>query len=359
MASKKILIPVSFLILAILACNFATAGQTQPGTTTPELPLLTTSETNLSESQASDSTPEDTTAGSAENPVVTTEVPSPTFTTIATETPTSSPTITPTEIPCNQARFVSDVTIPDGTKLSPNENFKKTWRLKNTGSCTWTSGYAIVFINGDAMNAPGAVQITNGTVAPGNEVDVSVNLKAPANAGTYRGNWKLRDGANTIFGVKNSDQGYFWVEIQVKAAAQPTIPDWPLVKKGDQGAEVHAIQHLLRAHGYSLTVDGIFGNKTRAEVQAFQAAKGLSADGIVGAKTWNALISGKTVQNGSSGEAVFAVQRLLHKFGYTLTIDGKFGPITTQAVKDFQQKYGLKVDGIVGPETWKALVSLP
>lgn len=356
MSRPKLFLLITLSLLIVLACNLPSALVSQPqtaegGTDTP-LPELSHIETTPSETALLIET-----AVSTESPMF---VPTENPTATPTENPTSSPTVTPTKIPCNQARFISDVTIPDGSQFSPNENFTKTWRLKNTGSCSWNSGYAIVFINGDAMNAPSAVQITAGSVAPGAEVDVSVNMKAPAVAGTYRGNWELRDNANGIFGVNNSQQGYFWVEIQVKEVSAPqSIPDWPVVKKGAQGAEVYAIQYLLRAHGSSLNADGIFGPITKTEVQSFQTAKGLSADGIVGPKTWNALITAKTVKNGSSGNPVFAVQRLLKKFGYTLNIDGIFGPITTQAIKDFQTKYGLKVDGIVGPETWKALVSLP
>lgn len=146
---------------------------------------------------------------------------------------------------------------------------------------------------------------------------------------------------------------------------QPTatsfvVPDWPLFRSGDHGPEVYAIQHLLRSHGHNLTVDGIFGPATRQQVIAFQNAKNLSADGIVGPQTWAALIQGRTVDQGDTGQAVRALQRLLRdKFGHNqVTVDGDFGPITESAVKDFQEKYDLAVDGIVGPQTWKALVAI-
>jgi len=145
----------------------------------------------------------------------------------ATSTPTNTPeadTPTPsnTPIPCNLGRFVTDVTIPDGTTFEPGEVFTKTWRIKNTGSCAWTSGYDLVFSGGDAMSAPGSVQITSGTVNPGQNVDVSVNMTAPASEGTFRGNWQLRDPSDVIFGIENSSSGLFWVEIEVEEAA-PTV----------------------------------------------------------------------------------------------------------------------------------------
>jgi hypothetical protein len=140
----------------------------------------------------------------------------------ATETPEptdtpepDTPTPSDTPIPCNLGKFVSDVTVPDGKVFGPGETFTKTWRLKNVGSCAWTSGYDIVFSGGDAMSAPSSVEVTSGTVNPGQNVDVSVDLVSPTSAGTYRGNWQLRDPSDVIFGIENSSSGYFWVEIEV------------------------------------------------------------------------------------------------------------------------------------------------
>ena len=86
----------------------------------------------------------------------------------------------------------------------------------------------------------------------------------------------------------------------------PPARVWPLVQNGDSGERVKTVQYLLRARGYSLTVDGAFGPGTQSVVQSFQSSRGLTADGIVGAQTWEALI--QTVQVGSSGDAVRAVQ---------------------------------------------------
>jgi hypothetical protein len=136
-----------------------------------------------------------------------------------------TPTPSDTPIPCNLAKFITDVTIPDGTIFEPGETFTKTWRLKNVGSCAWTSGYDIVFSGGDAMDAPASVQLTSGTVNPGQNVDVSVDMTAPAAEGTYRGNWKLREPGDELFGIENSSSGFFWVEIEVEepAPTQKTV----------------------------------------------------------------------------------------------------------------------------------------
>jgi hypothetical protein len=288
-------------------------------------------------------------------PIVQTDT-SPAPTEAITPTDTGEPSATTV---CDLASFIDDVTIPDGTKVDPGQAFTKTWRLKNNGSCTWTSDYRLVFSSGDQMGAPNAVQFTNGVVPPGGEVDVSVNLTAPNTPDTYKGYFKLRNANNVIFGLTGGNP--FWVEVKVKSPAPTTvvIPGWPTLKQGNSGDEVVALQYLLNSHGYSLATDGIFGPNTKNAVQSFQTSKGLAVDGIVGKNTWSALISGKTVKNGNTGPAVRAAQYLLvNKYGYSITVDGIFGPNTNQAVKDFQSTYGLSSDGIVGPDTWKALISL-
>jgi hypothetical protein len=111
--------------------------------------------------------------------------------------------------------FITDVNYPDGVDLSPGEAFKKTWRLKNIGSCTWTSGYSLVFDQGDAMNGPASKQLASGDVEPGETVDVSVDLQAPEEAGTYQGFWKLRNPNGQVFGTGEEGSKAFWVKIDV------------------------------------------------------------------------------------------------------------------------------------------------
>ncbi|MGV9563607.1 peptidoglycan-binding domain-containing protein, partial [Streptomyces sp. NPDC003480] len=98
-----------------------------------------------------------------------------------------------------------------------------------------------------------------------------------------------------------------------------------------------------------------FGPATDSAVRSFQSAHGLTVDGIVGSDTWQALIT--TVQQGSTGPAVKAVQSQLDAHGASLTVDGNFGPATDSAVRSFQSAHGLTVDGIVGSDTWQALVA--
>jgi hypothetical protein len=93
---------------------------------------------------------------------------------------------------------MADVTIPDDTVVAPNEDFTKTWRLKNIGTCSWTPSYAVIFFGGTSMGGP-VVQALTGNVNPGQTVDLSVDLEAPGEPGTYTGNWKLRNASGVAF----------------------------------------------------------------------------------------------------------------------------------------------------------------
>ncbi|MFG2427265.1 glycoside hydrolase domain-containing protein [Streptomyces sp. NPDC048590] len=135
---------------------------------------------------------------------------------------------------------------------------------------------------------------------------------------------------------------------------------YPTVRSGSTGEQVKAAQCLLKAAGFDPgTPDGIFGSGTATAARNFQSSKGLTADGVVGAKTWTALLSRgatTTVRNGSTGEAVSRLQRALTAaLGRTVSVDGVFGSGTEQAVRDYQSSRGLGSDGVVGAATWGAL----
>jgi peptidoglycan hydrolase-like protein with peptidoglycan-binding domain len=136
---------------------------------------------------------------------------------------------------------------------------------------------------------------------------------------------------------------------------------WPVVRRGARDHPVRTLQHLLRAHDQNVMVDGIFGSRTEAAVRAFQDSHGLDVDGVVGPRSWQALIV--TVRRGSRGEAVRALQEEFQFRNLSgdprrgVQIDGIFGTQTEAAVRGFQEAAELQVDGIVGPLTWRALVS--
>lgn len=128
-------------------------------------------------------------------------------------TPSSS-----TPAGCDRAQFMADVNVPDGTTFAPNAAFTKTWRLKNVGTCTWTTSYALVFDTGAKMGGPDSVPMPK-TVAPGDTVDVSVNLTAPSSAGSYRGFWKFQNASGVRFGLGADGTKSWWVDIRVSGTA--------------------------------------------------------------------------------------------------------------------------------------------
>lgn len=133
------------------------------------------------------------------------------------------------------------------------------------------------------------------------------------------------------------------------------------IKKGSSGRLVRYLQFVLKTNGYSVgSVDGQFGTTTENAVKAFQQANNLTADGIVGPKTWSAINNlspqSKVLKKGSVGTAVEYLQRKLYSKLYDVgTIDGIFGTATQNAVKEFQADNNLTADGVVGPKTWAAL----
>ncbi len=155
-----------------------------------------------------------------------------------------------------------------------------------------------------------------------------------------------------------SNYGYSWQSILTFYYTNSTLGSvsggsgggsgtWPVLRNGDSGVKVQAMQYLLRQRGYNITADGIFGSGTESAVRSFQSSQGLTSDGIVGANTFSKLVV--TVRQGDSNNAVSGIQVLLN-----IQNTGIFGSTTDQIVRQFQQSHGLSVDGIVGPNTWEA-----
>ena len=116
---------------------------------------------------------------------------------------------------CDAASFVADVSYPDGSVIARGGSFVKTWRIKNVGTCSWTTSYALVFVSGDPLSGPSTVALTS-NVNPAGTIDLSVSLTAPNKDGSYRGYWKLRNASNVLFGIGNQANNAFWVDITVK-----------------------------------------------------------------------------------------------------------------------------------------------
>ncbi|MGD0878978.1 MAG: NBR1-Ig-like domain-containing protein [Anaerolineales bacterium] len=112
---------------------------------------------------------------------------------IATQAPITNPVSS-----CNDSAYVSDVTIPDNTVMAPGASFVKTWALQNTGTCTWDTSFQLIFASGSQMG--GASTKLTSSVAPSQQVQISVPLTAPNTAGSYTGYWRLADDQGSAFG---------------------------------------------------------------------------------------------------------------------------------------------------------------
>lgn len=202
--NRAVLLLIAMLVLVPLACNAPGASQPTPSIQDSAAQTVAAQLTNAAQpgDNATDSPVQPT-----EEEIEDTEEP-----------PTEQP---PSPTPCtNKARFIEDVTIPDDTYFDPGDTFVKTWRIRNVGTCTWDSSYSLVFSSGNIMGGPSSAPLST-NVAPNTEVDVSVNLTAPATNGTHKGNWKMRapDGTVFGFGVSGGDASIF---VQIIVGPTPT-----------------------------------------------------------------------------------------------------------------------------------------
>lgn len=164
-----------------------------------------------------------------------TETATPTETPTLPASPTPSGTSTATSVgavptaSCYGLTYVSDVTIPDNTSMSPGEQFTKTWRVRNSGSCAWQAGFNFRFTSGEAMG--GSTVALQNAVQPGSETNLSVQMTAPSTAGTYRSNWRMTTASGTFFG----DEIYVLIVVgsstataTTQASATPAPTDTPV-----------------------------------------------------------------------------------------------------------------------------------
>ena len=159
-----------------------------------------------------------------------TDTATPTETATATATTTAEASSTPNlaatsaSLPtssCFGMAYVSDVTIPDNTNMTPGQTFTKTWRVRNNGSCTWEVGFKLNFIGGNAMGAS-SVALTK-AVAPGAETEISVPMTAPTASGSARGNWRMSTDTGTYFG----DEIYVLIIVGGSTATAPAASATP------------------------------------------------------------------------------------------------------------------------------------
>jgi hypothetical protein len=150
--------------------------------------------------------------------------------------PTAPPPVGSTD-PCLSATWIADVTVPDGQIMTPGQYFWKTWRLKNSGTCTWDSTYKIVYWSGELMG--GYIEYPFPEVTPpGDEAEVSIYLQAPSSNGNYKGEWKIQSPWGGAFGVGEYDVP-FSVQVNVTDSSKPgygvTAVTYNIIRKPEAG----------------------------------------------------------------------------------------------------------------------------
>mgnify|MGYP001580295206 CR=1 FL=1 len=208
---NRFTLALTALLLAALACNLP--QPTQPASEQPNAAFTAAAQTVAAQLTQS--------ALTLNAPPTTGNVPPPQNTAIPTNTnipSTIAPLPTNTNQPtatqeCDKAEYIADVTVPDGTNMTPGLAFLKTWRIKNIGTCTW-AGYSLVFDTGDSMGGVASSAIAN--TPPGGTVEISINLTAPAAVGNYRGYWRIRSASGYLLPVLHGYQNKsFYVDIKV------------------------------------------------------------------------------------------------------------------------------------------------
>jgi len=202
------IVPWLIILFSISACNLGV--QSPPDAAATLNPLYTAAAQTL-EAMATQTAIIPVSGGASSTPILGAVATATSPLSFASSTPYLSP------VPvrrCDAAAFIKDVTIPDGTFVQPGEKFTKTWRLQNIGTCSWTSSYSLVFINGDSLSGPTAMSLPR-NVNPGDDIDLSVSLVAPSQNSHYKGYWKLRNASGAVFGIGSGSDVAFWVDVNV------------------------------------------------------------------------------------------------------------------------------------------------
>lgn len=277
-------------------------------------------------------------------PTATAVVPSLTPFPSLTPIPSFTPKPTAPPIPCDQATFVSDITIPDGTEVAPGVVFTKIWRIKNSGTCTWTTKYNFTFFSGDRMEGS-SPQTLSANVAPGDVIDLAVNFKAPSDEGTYRSNWKLQNGSGSWFGI-GTNNATIYTEVKVKQgavvngvdfAAQMCAAVWTsgagtLSCPGSDGD----------AKGYVLRLSNpvLESGSTDDEAALLTVPQAVS-DGVIRGK-----FPGYTVKDGDKFKAVIGCAYQAEQCDVKFQLDYQIGTDSIQTLITWNEKYDQKFNSV-------------
>lgn len=152
-----------------------------------------------------------------------TPTPLPTLAPPTPSQPSAAPTGTNATPACiNRAEFVKNLMIADFTAFKPGQSFAKIWQIKNSGTCVWTTEYAIVYASGESMGSPASAPLPH-PVNPGETIDLRLNLVAPETPNTYTGNWYLQDASGALFGLGADGVQPLSLTIVVRPVGRPPI----------------------------------------------------------------------------------------------------------------------------------------
>lgn len=200
----KYLFALPIVLGAMLACSTFSAASPQPAATLNSLYTAAAETLVVMSTQGASTQAVDASA-------------TPTLSIFSSPTAYSTYTAVPplqTISMCDAAAFISDITYPDGSIIGRGNVFTKIWRLKNAGTCTWTTAYDLVYVGGEKFGAKTETSLPV-NVEPGKTVDLAIQLTAPNQNGRYKGYWVLRNGSGIEFGVGERAEASIYVDINV------------------------------------------------------------------------------------------------------------------------------------------------
>jgi hypothetical protein len=217
----------NFLVLICCAILISLAGCNMPAQENPQPGMDVTQAYQTVEAQLTQAVGQTQVLTATSTLTMTEATTTPTPETASPTPPIGSTASLTPQKGCDQAAAAYpkiDITIDDDTEMTPGQTFTKVWRVANAGSCTWTVNYTVVWFSGQQLNAPASVPV-NFNVAPGQTLDISVDMVAPLEPGTYQSNWKIRNANGDLFGIGPNGEAPFWARIKVLSSgtAGPTL----------------------------------------------------------------------------------------------------------------------------------------
>jgi hypothetical protein len=210
----------------------------------------------------------------------------------------------------SNGKFLADITIPDDTEIQPGKKYTKTWRLKNSGTRAWGSGYTMKFAGGVLMSEKETYSLP--TVQPGESVEISIDMVAPTNPGTHYADWRLHDDKGEVFGE------IIYVRIVVPwqpgsslvAPVSQRDPRWHEKRLGQGGSTLTLGKWGCLLTCFAMTANAFGHQVTPAQLNDVMLRKGGFID--INLTKWNALTTVYTdiVYGGKMGSSPDTLQHI-------------------------------------------------